>query len=207
MDWSDLVQFCAAIIVILMTPGPVMVIIGHNTLRHGTMAGLSTAIGVELGEMCLLGALFAGLSLSGELLPTLFRWISFAGALYLLWLAARVLCFRNRTSRRSDLSQGSMPVIDGLTIAFANPAALLFYAAFFPQFIDPEHSIPKQMLLLGATYICTALAFDSACVFMVSRLRVPIDRARLVGYASLGSAVVYISIAGIIILRLAQASS
>jgi threonine/homoserine/homoserine lactone efflux protein len=205
VDWSHLAQFFAAVLVILMMPGPVMVIIAHNTLRHGAMAGLSTAVGVELGESCLLGAVSAGLSLSGELLPSLFRWLSLAGALYLLWLAVSALRYRNRTSRHSKLSRGSVPVVDGLTIAFANPAGLLFYAAFFPQFVDPDYSILKQMLLLGATYICTALAFDSACILAVTRLRLPIDRARIGRIANLGSAAVYASIACIIILRLTEA--
>lgn len=91
-------------------------------------AGLSTVIGVALGDVCLLGAVFAGLTLSSELLPALFRWLSLAGALYLIWLAADALRFRDPPSRNPNLSRARRPVLDGLAIAFANPAALLFYA-------------------------------------------------------------------------------
>ena len=150
-----------------------MAIIAHNTLRHGATAGLPTAIGVGLGEVCLLGAIFAGLSLSGELLPALFRWLSLAGALYLIWLAAAALPLFNRPSRSPDLSRARTPVLGGLTMAFASPSALLFYAAFFPQFMDPDHSISRQMVLLSAMYVCMRSLSASACVFTVARLRLP----------------------------------
>ena len=157
VDWNSLAQFSVATFLILVTPGPIMVIIAHNTLRQGPMAGLSTVIGVELGEVCIFVAVFAGLSLSGELLPVLFRWLPLAGALYLVWLATDTIRLRNPPARRPNLPRARKPVLDGLTIAFANPAALLFYAAFFPQFIDPDHSIPKQMVLLSAIYVCICL--------------------------------------------------
>jgi threonine/homoserine/homoserine lactone efflux protein len=205
VDWNSLAQFSAATLLILITPGPVMAIIAHNTLRHGAMAGLSTAIGVELGEVCLLGAMFAGLSLSGELLPVLFRWLSLAGALYLIWLAVGALRLRNRPSRRPNLSRARTPVLDGLTIAFASPAALLFYAAFFPQFMDPDHSISKQVVLLSAIYVCMRSVSASACVFTVARLRLPVGCAQVGRFANLGSAAVYLSIAIITVLRLTEA--
>lgn len=183
----------AATLLILITPSPVMAIIAHNTLPHGTMAGLSAAIGVELGEVCLLAAMFAGLSVSGELLPVLFRWLSLAGAPYLIWLAAGALRLRSRPSRCPSLFCIRPPILDGLTIAFANPAALLFYAAFFPQFIDPEHSISKQMVLLSAIYVCMRSVSASACVFTVARLRLPVGCAQVGRFANLGSAAIYLS--------------
>lgn len=206
MDWNSLAQFSAATLLILITPGPIMAIIAHSTLRHGAMAGLSTAIGVELGEMCLLGAIFAGLSLSGELLPALLRWLSLAGALYLIWLAAGALRLRNRPLRCPNLSRARTPLLDGLTIAFANPAALLFYAAFFPQFIDPDHSISKQMTLLSVIYFCMRSVSAFACVLTVARLRLPVGCTQVGRFANLGSATLYLSVAVITLLRLAAAS-
>jgi threonine/homoserine/homoserine lactone efflux protein len=207
MDWYTLAQFSAATLLLLATPGPVMAIVSYNTLRHGTTAGLLTVVGVELGDACLLGATFAGLKLSGEHLPVVFRWLSLAGALYLTWLAAEALLVRHDTSRKPNLSRCRKPILDGLTIVFANPAALLFYAVFLPQFIDPEHSISEQMIVLSALYVCTALAFDSACVLTVARLRLPAGWSTQIGrFAELGSAVVYLLIAVIAVLSFIEAS-
>jgi threonine/homoserine/homoserine lactone efflux protein len=206
VDWNSLAQFAAATLLILITPGPVTAIIVHNTLRHGVMAGLSTTAGVEVAELCLLGAMFVGLSLSGELLPVLFRWLSLAGALYLVWLAAGALRPRNRPPPSANVSRARTPVLDGLAIAFASPAALLFYAAFFPQFMEPDHSISRQMVLLSAIYVCMRSISASACVFTVALLRLPVGCAQVGRFANLGSAAVYLSIAIIAVLRLVGAT-
>ena len=206
MDWTSFAQFSAATLLILITPGPVMAIIAHNTLRHGTTAGLSTAIGVGSGEVCLIGAIFAGMPLSGELFPVLFRWLSLVGALYLVWLAARALRPFNRRSRSPDVSRARTPVLDGLTIAFASPSALLFYVAFFPQFVDPDRSISRQMVLLSAMYVCMRSISASACVFTVAHLRLSAGRLEVGRFANLGSAAVYLSIAVVTVLRLTEAS-
>jgi threonine/homoserine/homoserine lactone efflux protein len=203
VDWYSLAQFLTATLLILMTPGPVMAMVAHNTLRDGMKAGLLTAIGVELGDACLLGATFAALTLSGELMPTVYRWLSLAGALYLIWLAAEALLVRRRSSRQASSSRCRKPILEGLTIAFANPAALLFYTAFFPQFIDPDHSISEQMVVLSAAYVGVALVFDSACVLAVARL--PASWTPLGRFAEAGSAIVYLSIAVVTVLRFVEA--
>lgn len=114
--------------------------------------------------------------------------------------------FRERPPRGLTLLRSRKPVLDGLTIAFANPATLLFYAAFFPQFINPDHSIYQQMTVLSAIYVCMALAFDSACVLTVARLRLPAGSARLGAFADLGSAAVYLSLAAVTVLRFIEAT-
>jgi threonine/homoserine/homoserine lactone efflux protein len=76
-----------------------MVIVGYNTLRYGVTAGLLTVLGVELGEVCLLSATFAGFLMASEFLPELFRWLSLAGAVYLVWLAVAALRSRYTPSR------------------------------------------------------------------------------------------------------------
>jgi threonine/homoserine/homoserine lactone efflux protein len=47
---------------------------------------------------------------------------------------------------------------DGFLTSATNPKAVLFFAALFPQFIDPELSLLLQVVILGATY----LALDGA---------------------------------------------
>jgi threonine/homoserine/homoserine lactone efflux protein len=207
VDWHITASFLMATLLLLMTPGPVMAMVAHNTLRGGATGGLKTAIGVELGEVCLLATTFAGLIISGELLPAFFRWISLAGALYLVWLAVSALRSRYVPSRRSLSVSSSKPVIDGLTVAVGNPTALVFYAAFFPQFVDFDRSIPGQILQLGAMYLGVALLFDLMCVLAFSCLRLPAGLNRFAGFAELGSAAVYLTIAAATVVGFITASS
>lgn len=207
MDWHIAASFLMATLLLLMTPGPVMAMVAHNTLRDGAAGGLKTAIGIELGEICLLGVTFAGLILSGEFLPELFRWLSLAGALYLAALAVSTLRSRPEPSPGLRRAGRSKPVIDGLTVAFGNPAALAFYAAFFPQFISFDRSIPEQILQLGALYLGAALLFDLVCVLAFACLRRPAGSARLAGLAKAGSAALYLAIATVTVVGFVQASS
>lgn len=207
VDWYVVASFLMATLLLLMTPGPVMAIVAHNTLRDGATGGLKTAIGIELGEICLLGVTFAGLMISGELLPALFRWISLAGALYLVWLAVSTLRSRYMPSRNARATGSSKPILDGLTVAFGNPTALVFYAAFFPQFIDLDHSIPEQILQLGALYLCAALLFDLTCVLAFACVRRPAGLARFAGIAEWGSAAVYLAIATVTVVGFMKTSN
>jgi threonine/homoserine/homoserine lactone efflux protein len=195
MNWAVLAPFLVATLLVVMTPGPVMTIIAHNTLRHGTAAGLLTAIGVELGELCLLIVASAGVTISAELSPALFRWLALAGALYLVWLAASGLRSRYAAGPTSIAVRTRMPIVEGLTVALGNPVALVFYAAFFPQFLDPDRPAIRQTIVLGALYLCTALAFDLVWVLTLARIRVPVTWRRFASVLELGSAAVYLTIA------------
>jgi threonine/homoserine/homoserine lactone efflux protein len=205
VDWYVAASFLMATLFLLMTPGPVMAIVAHNTLRDGAAGGLKTAIGIELGEICLLGVTFAGLMISGEFLPALFRWISLAGALYLVWLAVSTLRSRYMPSSSARATGSSKPIIDGLTVALGNPTALVFYAAFFPQFINFDHSIPEQILQLGTMYLCAALLFDVTFVLAFACIRPPAGVTRFGDATALGSAAVYLAIATVTVVGFLKA--
>jgi len=203
MDWYFPGPFVIAALLVVMVPGPVMAIIAHNTLRRGTIAGLLTVLGVELGELCLLAATLVGFAISAEVCPVLFRWLGLAGTLYLAWLAASALHAHGAPAGDAIASRASKPLVEGLTVAFANPAALVFYAAFFSQFLRPDHSIVRQTVALGAIYLGIALAFDLVLVLALARIRVPVASARLGPMLNLGSAALYLTIAVIGVLGFA----
>ena len=195
MDWYVIVSFLTATLLLLMTPGPVMAIVGHNTLRHGVSAGLLTVLGIEIGEICLLGATCMGLMISSEILPELFRWMSLAGALYLVWLAAGTLRVRSMPARIRTGAGSPRPLMAGFAVALGNPTAVIFYAAFFPQFINPTRPISEQVLLLGAMDLLTALVFDLMSVLTFASICRLTGLRRLAGFAELASAAVYVAIA------------
>lgn len=195
MDYYIPVSFLLATLVFLVTPGPVVAMVTHNTLRDGTTAGLLTAISAEFGKVCLIGITFAGLTISGKLQPELFRWLSLAAALYLVWRAANTLRCRYLPAQRRIAAGSSRPIVDGLTVGLGNPTALAFFAAILPQFVHAGESAAGQMFGLAGSYLSTALVFHLALVFIVSRVRFPVGQARIGGLAELGSVAVYLGIA------------
>jgi threonine/homoserine/homoserine lactone efflux protein len=206
MDWALLAPFIAATILLLLTPGPVMAIVVHNTLRRGAAAGLFTALGVEFGEVIVISAVFLGLAVSQEFLPLLFRWLSIAGVFYLIWLAARALFRPDPAAHSAAKPRSSTPIVDGLTIAFSNPTTFIFYTAFFPQFIDPHHPVFGQLVVLGAIYLGASLVVDLILIISAARVRA-INLHHQSGFARFaerGSAAIYIFVAAITVLELAN---
>jgi homoserine/homoserine lactone efflux protein len=45
-------------------------------------------------------------------------------------------------------------------VCLTNPSVLLFYGAFFPQFITSTNHFAAQMLLLSVTFVGVAMAVD-----------------------------------------------
>jgi len=195
MDYYIPVSFLLATVVFLMTPGPVMAMVTHNTLRNGATAGLLTAASAEFGKVCLIGITFAGLTISGELQPELFRWLSLVAALYLVWRAANTLRCRYLSRQKRLIAGSSRPIIDGLSVGFGHPTALAFFAAFLPEFMNAGDSTAGPMFRLAGSYLCTALIFDLALVLVISSVRFRGGHARLGGLAELGSVAVYLGIA------------
>ena len=209
MDWQILTPFLIATFLLLLTPGPVVTIVAHNTFRGGAAAGIVTALGVEIGEVFVLAAVFSGLILSQEFLPLLFRWISFAGIGYLIWLAIGIVRSPGLGGCNAAATRSSRPALDGLTIAFSNPATFIFYTAFFPQFVIPHQPLLPQLITLGSIYLVASLAFDIVIIVAVARLRSSTGRGhfRFARHAELGSAAVYMCVAVFALIGLASISA
>ena len=110
-------------------------------------------------------------------------------------LAASALRSHDTPARSTIATCARMPVVEGLTVAFANPAVLVFYTAFFPQFLHPDRPVTQQSVTLGAIYLFTALTFDLVFVLTLARIRLPAVRGRLGSMMKLGSAAVYLAVA------------
>jgi homoserine/homoserine lactone efflux protein len=199
VEWQTVWVFAGATVVLLLTPGPIMAIVVGNTVTRGRAVGLRTVVGVAFGETLLVGVSLASLLTSTRLLPSLFPWVSLAGGAYLAWLSISAFLSRGQPTPGVAGVGRSRPAIDGLTVALSNPAALLFYAAFFPQFIDLGKAHAADLLMLGAVYVVLAVAFDTACVLLLARLRWADSSAPLGRVAQLSGPAVYLAIGAVAI--------
>jgi homoserine/homoserine lactone efflux protein len=153
MNWQLVALFALTELVLCLTPGPAVLTIVSQALRHGTRRTLWSILGIVAGNT--LYFVLSATSLGALLLASyeLFFAIKWIGAAYLLWLGIRT--FFDRTS---TLAIGAAPAARGsattlFTHAFvvqvANPKALLFFTALLPQFVDPAYPIVPQMALLA----------------------------------------------------------
>ncbi len=141
-----------------------------NSINHGprramlSVAGSVTAVlGVMLLSAMGLGALLAASEAA-------FTTAKIVGAAYLVWLGIRT--FRSdAVLRTADSTPRSRSFyLQGLLVGASNPKAVLFFAAFFPQFLDPHLPIAPQFAVLALTFMAFEFAVLTACALGVAQL-------------------------------------
>jgi homoserine/homoserine lactone efflux protein len=174
--------FVLASTILILIPGPNVSLIVANSIAYGTRFGLLTVAGTSSAIVVQLALTSLGLTATLGMLADWFEWIRWVGVAYLLylgirqWRAAPVDLTRTRPQPRSFRSIA----LRGFLISLTNPKTLLFYGAFFPQFVTPGEHGARQLALLLATCLVVAIAIDSLWALLAARLRhVVIARSRL----------------------------
>ena len=173
MPLSLYVGFVAATVLLMLIPGPNVSLIVGNSIAYGTRYGLLTVAGTSVASILQLGLTMLGLSALIGALATGFEWLRWAGVAYLLvlgirqWRAAPTDLTRTPALPRSA---GAIP-LRGFLISLTNPKTLLFFGAFFPQFMSPDQRLLPQLVLLSATFLLIALAVDSGWALAAGRAR------------------------------------
>ena len=179
--------YVAACLVITIIPGPTVTLIIANSLRHGTGAGMRNIAGTQLGFVCMIAIVLAGLASLIDTMGVWFDYVRLAGAAYLVWLGIKLL---RSSGVLTAVPNAPKPRVgffaQGFLVAMSNPKALLLFGALFPQFIDPVGDYVAQVLLLGVTAMVIALVFDSAYAILTGRAGALLSqrRVRLLSRAS-----------------------
>ncbi|MDG4800120.1 LysE family translocator [Micromonospora sp. WMMD980] len=160
---AALAGYLAAIVVLMVTPGPDMMFVLANATRYGARSGVVAALGVAAGEAVHVAAVVGGLATVISASPVLFTAIRWAGAAYLIVLGVRAACRRDPVTA-DDPDRGASPgraFLRGLVTNLLNPKMILFSVAFLPQFVDPAAGdATAQLVLLGALFVAVQLAVD-----------------------------------------------
>ena len=63
-----------------------------------------------------------------------------------------------------------------MLVSLTNPKTLLFFAAFFPQFISTDHPAGPQVALLSLTFFVVIVLVDSGIALLAGRARALLSR-------------------------------
>ena len=159
--------FLGAVLILLLSPGPNMAFVLASGAAYGWRGGVAAAAGIGVAD--LICTLICAFGLAGLLAayPVAFDAIRWAGAAYLLYLAAMCL----RAAGRIGATEGVASVapsrwaifLRGLVSSIANPKAILFFLVFIPQFISAGSGpVFTQFVLLGSALAVTSTLFHSA---------------------------------------------
>jgi threonine/homoserine/homoserine lactone efflux protein len=134
---SDYGAFVAAFVLLLFLPGPGNLALITSTSQGGMRGGLASVLGLLLGDQVLLWMTVAGVAALLQSYPQLFMSLQWLGAAYLAWLGARMVLAKAGEGPTIKITPGKY-FKETMFITLLNPKAIMFYFAFFPQFIDPE---------------------------------------------------------------------
>ena len=167
--------YLAAVALLVLSPGPTMLMCITTTIHHGPRKAMLSAGGsvtAVLGVM-LLSALGLGALLAAS--ETAFSIAKIAGAAYLIWLGVKTFrshgtLLANDSPAASIAVTGRASYLRGFLVGASNPKALLFFAAFFPQFLNPDTAFAPQFAVLALTFIAAELTVLTICSIGVSRI-------------------------------------
>jgi leucine efflux protein len=179
---SDPIGYVTIAFLLVLTPGPATVYILSRGYQRGLAAGFAALAGCTAGDICLM--LLAALGVAALLhnYPLAFDIVRWLGAAYLVWLGFKALWpwHPTRPAVATDASgqpapaSRSLPRIffGGIGVIFVNPKAILFFMAFFPQFVDPAHNRGAlTFAALGAIFISMNICYLGSLMLIGGRLR------------------------------------
>ena len=188
MVLSTYLAFVAATVLLALFPGPNMALIVANSVRHGPRAGLLTLCGTTSAMVVQLALVGVGMT---TLLATMSVWfdvLRWFGAAYLVWVG--FASWRSPAPRVdvAPVTQSARTLwARGLLVSLTNPKLLLFFGAFFPQFIHRDAPALPQVIWLSVTFVVVAAAVDACWALLAARMRrLILSRGRLLNRVSGG---------------------
>lgn len=152
--------FIAMTFVVSATPGPNMLLVMSISARHGLRAAVLAMAGCMTALLAMLSLSAAGLGALLQSFPAVFDTLRLCGAAYLAYLGVK--CWRTPVHDSNDEPSGVAALRgaaapgamyrQGFLVAASNPKAILFAAAFFPQFINPNQAQMPQFAILLSTF-------------------------------------------------------
>ncbi len=151
--------FALAAAVILVIPGPTIILVVTQAITHGRKSVIPLVIGVMCGDFAAMTLSLLGLGAILSVSVTLFAILKWIGAGYLFYLGIR-LWRSDPEKAKTALSDGTVSGRSLLKSSFAvtalNPKSIAFFVAFLPQFVNPREPAAMQLLILGATFVSMA---------------------------------------------------
>ncbi|WP_447037818.1 leucine efflux protein LeuE [Streptomyces sp. DSM 118878] len=187
---TDLPTYLAGLVLIVLLPGPNSLYVLSVAARRGIRTGYTAAAGVWCGDTVLMTLSAAGVASLLQANAVLFGIVKYAGAGYLTWLAfgmlrAAVAMWRSRHERAAGAEAAGSeqaaerPFRRALVISLLNPKAILFFIAFFVQFVDPGYAYPAlSFVVLGAFAQAASFLYLTALIFSGTRLAAAFRRRK-----------------------------
>lgn len=155
VNFLEYALYCLAVVVMIATPGPVMLLIASAGLKGGYQAALRTIFGTNFASLILIACSILSLkgvmSINQDWLNT----IQVLGCLYIAYLGVDILreVFSKAAQAPTLIQPMSAGFQKGFLVGISNPKDIIFFASFFPQFVGVSSNIDTSLMILTVTWI------------------------------------------------------
>ena len=156
MNYFDYFLFIFSVVIMIATPGPVMILVASAGLKGGYKKALETIFGTNLASLVLI--FISVLVLKGVLSvnDSYLNIIRILGCLYIGYLGFSILkevIQAPHPEAIQTVSAQNGGFKKGFLVGISNPKDIIFFSAFFPQFISISSNINFSLSLLTVTWI------------------------------------------------------
>jgi threonine/homoserine/homoserine lactone efflux protein len=173
--------------ILLLLPGPTVLLVMGYALSDGRGSAWRSVPGVMAGDATAIGLSLLGLGALLATSATLFALLKWIGAAYLIYLGVRMWRSAPRAAAlTASATDGPAPGArvgwrvfgHAYVVTALNPKSIVFFVAFLPQFIVPHAPLLPQGAVLSTTFVLLAGANALGYALLVGTLRRTLQRPR-----------------------------
>jgi len=151
--------FVFAATILLVIPGPTILLVLSQAIAHGRQSAVPLVAGVVCGDFTAMTLSLLGLAALLSASAALFTILKWIGACYLLYLGVKL--WRSRPDDQGFPAPATVRsrwslFKSSFIVTALNPKGIAFFVAFLPQFINPKEPGHPQLVILGATFLLLA---------------------------------------------------
>lgn len=183
MNPESFLPFILATIVILIIPGPTVILVISQALNHGRRSVVPLVLGVLLGDFTAMTLSLLGVGTILSASATLFSIFKWMGAIYLIYLGVKLWWTKEEDSAPGYDARNSKQKTSGLSlfqssyiVTALNPKSIAFFIAFLPQFVNSQQPAFTQLTILGTTFLILATVNAALYAVFAGHLRRVIRR-------------------------------
>ncbi|MBS0847316.1 LysE family translocator [Citrobacter sp. JGM124] len=167
MNTPLLGTYILAVILLIMTPGPVVALVTRIAASSGSRRALATVIGTNGASFVLMA--LAILMLNGVMTLSVLSLaiLGLPGSFYIGYLALQGIMMPINTPGKASTGGYKSGVWGGFITGLSNPKDILFFVAFFPQFITVTASFSTSVLVLALIWLVLDFAILSFYILAI----------------------------------------
>ncbi|MFH2132139.1 MAG: LysE family translocator [bacterium] len=182
MSFEIWLAFVAAATVILVIPGPTIILVISQAIAHGRRATIPLVTGVTLGDFSAMTASLLGLGAILSISAALFSILKWIGAFYLVYLGIKMWRMNSDSRLETVLpAQATKRRLFRSTyiVTALNPKSIVFFVAFVPQFVTPNGHALSQLFILGITFLFLATVNATLYAIFAGQIREKLQKSEI----------------------------